>query len=378
MLDLFSDGGFPFASPPQAWVDIFSDDRWAETFRFVERSAGELAVKEYTRLGSRFLGGASSEAISYAFSRVSSRRPRDPYSIHNSIDALMARIAACGFDLADLSMTHILARGSGARVICGDATQSDATLSNVTADCDAADEEEEEWCAWPQWARVEISSFGRIRRRGVDLDVDDEGYVLLPAGGRRHDNKKHSLARLVAEMFVGRPRSPLAMLEHVDGDEKNCRADNLRWVGAGFPRKVAVAPPPPAPVELAGGFDRDAIPAGVNKLAYLRAARELEPGATADQIIARVEKNAKRVRLAPVARRAVPSEDPTLHLPYGDRTPPERETRRREVVITLSSGVGAVLQGWRCEPDLSPDAAAMLGARFMESCAEPTMLMAAE
>lgn len=67
------------------------------------------------------------------------------------------------------------------------------------------------------------------RIKGQMLTPHDNGYgyliVQLKKDGKRKPKYVH---RLVAEMFVNNPKcSPV--VDHVDGDRKNNRYDNLRW-----------------------------------------------------------------------------------------------------------------------------------------------------
>lgn len=87
-----------------------------------------------------------------------------------------------------------------------------------------------------EWKLVEgtedyyISSYGRfmkVNHLGENLrsiSVDPEGYCRVNIG-----KKKCRLHRLVAEAFVPNPNN-LPVVDHLDTNKKNCRADNLEWV----------------------------------------------------------------------------------------------------------------------------------------------------
>lgn len=80
-----------------------------------------------------------------------------------------------------------------------------------------------------------VSSYGGVWKLGPDgkavksVSVYREGaaYVRIPL--RKNGNRKwHTTHRLVAEAFLGNPRM-LPVVNHIDGDKKNCRFDNLEW-----------------------------------------------------------------------------------------------------------------------------------------------------
>lgn len=84
----------------------------------------------------------------------------------------------------------------------------------------------------------EVSNLGRVRSlharfaepRPCKFGTDQTGYptVMLSKEGRR---KPFTVHRLVAVAFHGSLRNALHReVGHLDGDMKNCRADNLKWV----------------------------------------------------------------------------------------------------------------------------------------------------
>lgn len=80
----------------------------------------------------------------------------------------------------------------------------------------------------------EVSDMGNVRRKGSDKNLKPDGRdyptVDLSKNGQ---HKRYAIHRLVALHFVPNP-SPKEKLEvnHIDGDKKNNRADNLEWVSS--------------------------------------------------------------------------------------------------------------------------------------------------
>ena len=102
--------------------------------------------------------------------------------------------------------------------------------------------EKEEWRPIQDHPRYEISSFGRVRTvttatkwaghiHGHRSRRDNKGYpqTQLSLGDSKRVTVK--IHRLVAEAFLG-PRPAGLLVNHLDGDKTNCRADNLHYVTA--------------------------------------------------------------------------------------------------------------------------------------------------
>lgn len=68
----------------------------------------------------------------------------------------------------------------------------------------------------------EISSFGRVKKNGVfvDLKLNNSGYLTCALG---------LVHRMVAEVFIDNPYNK-KYVDHIDTDKLNNKADNLRWV----------------------------------------------------------------------------------------------------------------------------------------------------
>jgi hypothetical protein len=84
----------------------------------------------------------------------------------------------------------------------------------------------------PSW---QVSNRGRVRRAAslgwpdrpgmpVAQRVSEGGQLRAAVAG-----KGRSVARLVAEAFLGPPPSPKHVACHIDGDALNNRASNLEW-----------------------------------------------------------------------------------------------------------------------------------------------------
>lgn len=80
-----------------------------------------------------------------------------------------------------------------------------------------------------------VSSYGGVWKLGPEgkvvknLSIYREGsaYVRIPLSLDRK-RKWHYTHRLVANAFVPNPLN-LPIVNHIDGDKKNCRYDNLEW-----------------------------------------------------------------------------------------------------------------------------------------------------
>jgi len=93
----------------------------------------------------------------------------------------------------------------------------------------------EEWKTIPEVESVlgvtyEISSWGRVRsskRRFMKRFVDGDGYFTVSL--RKGDsNIAPRVNRLVAKAFIPNTEE-LPIVEHLDDDKQNDRADNLKW-----------------------------------------------------------------------------------------------------------------------------------------------------
>jgi hypothetical protein len=84
----------------------------------------------------------------------------------------------------------------------------------------------EEWKLIEGTEDIYVSNMGRVRRndRIKKIQIDDEGYCRVNIG-----RKKKRLHRVVAEAFVPNPNN-YPVVDHLDNNKRNCRADNLEWV----------------------------------------------------------------------------------------------------------------------------------------------------
>jgi hypothetical protein len=83
----------------------------------------------------------------------------------------------------------------------------------------------------------DVSNLGRVRSlhgkkpRILIGSTNSDGYRIMVLFDGRGGRKGFPLHRLVAETFLNHNRSPLhCEVAHLDGNRKNARADNLKWV----------------------------------------------------------------------------------------------------------------------------------------------------
>jgi len=86
------------------------------------------------------------------------------------------------------------------------------------------------WKKHPDYAGIEVSSFGRVRSvKGhyYKSRHDKDGYLIIQfrMNGKRVDKKVH---RLVAQAFIPNPND-LPEVNHKDCDRTNNNASNIEW-----------------------------------------------------------------------------------------------------------------------------------------------------
>jgi len=86
---------------------------------------------------------------------------------------------------------------------------------------------EEEWLPIVDSDNAYISNLGNVSRNGKQVipDEDSEGYLRVSVGGRIKRDRIH---RLVAKAFIANPNYK-PYVNHIDGNKKNNRIDNLEW-----------------------------------------------------------------------------------------------------------------------------------------------------
>lgn len=106
---------------------------------------------------------------------------------------------------------------------------------------DDEDYSQEIWKPIPLADGYSVSNMGRFRAdvrtsqnwlagvRKATLDKNGYSYIRFLSGGKK---RKEWLQRAVLLAFVGPPPSPKHQAAHVDGNPRNNRLDNLRWVTA--------------------------------------------------------------------------------------------------------------------------------------------------
>ncbi len=91
-----------------------------------------------------------------------------------------------------------------------------------------------EWRKIKGFGTYSVSSFGEVRNdtsgRILRLRVSTSGYMCVCLVENKHKFLRY-VHRLVGAAFIDNPDS-LPQIDHIDGDKKNNRVDNLRWVTA--------------------------------------------------------------------------------------------------------------------------------------------------
>jgi len=95
--------------------------------------------------------------------------------------------------------------------------------------------ESEIWRAHPDFEKIEVSSFGRVRSvKGHYYTgfIDKDGYIIVGfrMNGKRVSKKVH---RLVAQTFLPNPNN-FPQINHLDCNRKNNNVDNLEWCDASY------------------------------------------------------------------------------------------------------------------------------------------------
>lgn len=96
----------------------------------------------------------------------------------------------------------------------------------------------EQWRDIPGFVNYEISNFGFVRNKKTNRILKTHmrggGYTFTTIMSRIDDEAtacKFSVHRLVAEAFIPNPNpTSKTMVDHIDHNRNNNRADNLQWV----------------------------------------------------------------------------------------------------------------------------------------------------
>lgn len=91
---------------------------------------------------------------------------------------------------------------------------------------------QEEWLPIDEFPDYVVSNYGSIRNaltgRFMKLSPVQYGMPTVAMMFDGHQSRR-SVAGLVANAFIPKPREDFNTPIHLDGDRKNCRIDNLMW-----------------------------------------------------------------------------------------------------------------------------------------------------
>jgi hypothetical protein len=101
-----------------------------------------------------------------------------------------------------------------------------------------AKNESEIWRAHPDFEKLEVSTFGRVRTLkghcyAIQLNRDGYLYVHFRINGKSFNKKVH---RLVAQTFIPNPNI-LPEVNHKDGNRTNNNVSNIEWCTRSYNRQ---------------------------------------------------------------------------------------------------------------------------------------------
>lgn len=93
----------------------------------------------------------------------------------------------------------------------------------------------EEWRTVEEYPNYEVSNLGNVRRartgRALKAFVNDSGYLRVNLSPTPNEKAKAVLVhRIVTRAFHGRPVGERNLVDHIDRNKLNNRAENLHWV----------------------------------------------------------------------------------------------------------------------------------------------------
>lgn len=97
--------------------------------------------------------------------------------------------------------------------------------------------DDEYWQYVPNFPEYIVSNYGHIKLAGqvqgrpLSKNLNEDGNIIVSLNIGENEPRRFRLDRIVAAAFLGAFGHEMMVIDitHIDGDQHNCRADNLEW-----------------------------------------------------------------------------------------------------------------------------------------------------